>query len=448
MAIINIEKHHHHRPLGQWPPGQRQGIACWVACKAQEARNCKEVPVDPSLLAFQQLVNGSPDLKKLANMMFYESSKKYQYDPNGRSAIKDFNEFIAVVNLIIKQGPPFCNTGKPSTAMGLLGFPINAVLDWPMGTVSGYEFWLHPDVNASFKDVLNTWACLLGSPDSRGCLRDWLSPLARDLLATAANHRQTSYTFEQIFKCDPTDTFYGFDSWDAFFTREFREGIRPVEAPESAPFDPNYPDPTRVIVNACESAPLQVDSDVKMREMFWLKGQPYSLDRMLNGHALTPQFVGGTVYQAFLSAKSYHRWHAPVSGRVVGIEHVPGTYYSENCFEGLSGDPDPAAPNYSQPYISAVATRGIIYIQARDPRIGLMAIVFIGMAEISSCHFIVGVNDVIEKGQQIGMFHFGGSSHCMLFRPGVNLRFLGKQPPWDMDHEENNQVNSALAVVE
>ncbi|MGZ4627955.1 phosphatidylserine decarboxylase, partial [Oryzihumus sp.] len=26
------------------------------------------------------------------------------------------------------------------------------------------------------------------------------------------------------------------------------------------------------------------------------------------------QFVGGTVYQAFLSATNYHRWHAPVAG--------------------------------------------------------------------------------------------------------------------------------------
>jgi len=28
-------------------------------------------------------------------------------------------------------------------------------------------------------------------------------------------------------------------------------------------------------------------------------------------------FVGGTVYQAFLSALNYHRWHAPVAGTIV-----------------------------------------------------------------------------------------------------------------------------------
>ncbi|KAJ0276863.1 hypothetical protein CBS470a_010570 [Colletotrichum nupharicola] len=161
-------------------------------------------------------------------------------------------------------------------------------------------------------------------------------------------------------------------------------------------------------------------------------------------------FVGGTVYQAFLSAKSYHRWHAPVSGKVVNIEQVPGTYYAENYFEGLEGnpnDPDPAAPNYSQPYISAVATRGIIYIEAENSKIGLMAIVFIGMAEVSSCEFTVKPGDAIQQGQRIGMFHFGGSSHCMVFRPGVEMTFEPPPKDWNMETEKNNKVNSLLAKI-
>ncbi len=36
---------------------------------------------------------------------------------------------------------------------------------------------------------------------------------------------------------------------------------------------------------------------------------------MLDNDPLVDKFVGGTIYQAFLSALSYHRWHAPVSGK-------------------------------------------------------------------------------------------------------------------------------------
>jgi phosphatidylserine decarboxylase len=44
------------------------------------------------------------------------------------------------------------------------------------------------------------------------------------------------------------------------------------------------------------------------------------------------------------------------------------------------------------------------------------------------------------------MFHFGGSSHCMIFQPGVKLLWK-RPPPYDMDTENNSRVNSLLAVV-
>jgi phosphatidylserine decarboxylase len=269
------------------------------------------------------------------------------------------------------------------------------------------------------------------------------------MITQVANGGKEGPEFDQIFVCNPTAPYHGFRSWDDFFTRQFRNGLRPVECPDNSSPIPECPDPTLVITNACESAPLQVVDHVKLHDQFWLKSQPYSLDRMLNNNPMASQFADGTVYQAFLSSKSYHRWHAPVSGTVVGLDLVPGTYYSENYFEGLAGNwraADPAAPNYSQPYISAVATRAIIWIKANNPTIGLMAIVFIGMAEVAGCEFTVAVSDTITKGQDIGMFHFGGSSHCMVFRKGVKLLFCN-EPPWNMATENNNRVNSALAIA-
>jgi phosphatidylserine decarboxylase len=431
---------------GHWLPSDRRKVARWVSQKAEAARTVSEFiffkggePIDPSFAVFQHTVLESPYLLKLANDMFNEASNKYPEDPVGSCAIKSFKEFIAVLGLVIQSGPEFFKKAEPETAMGLIGFPINALVDWPMGTVSGYEFFLQSQVNEALRGVLCSWARFLGTPDSKTCLDGWLSETAQELIAAKGNNDTTGYTFKELFVCpDPSDKYLGFTSWDAFFVRQFRESVRPVTAPDDGVPDQQFPDPTLVITNACESAPLHVRTGVRLFDTFYLKGQPYSLGNMLNGNERTAEFVGGTVYQAFLSALSYHRWHAPVSGRVVAIESVPGTYYSENWFEGLARDPDkpdPAAPNYSQPYISAVATRSIIYIEAKNPRIGLMAIVFIGMAEVSSCEFTVRAGEEITKGQELGMFHFGGSSHCMLFRLGVDIQFM--QPgPWDMDDEQ------------
>lgn len=163
---------------------------------------------------------------------------------------------------------------------------------------------------------------------------------------------------------------------------------------------------------------------------------------MMDNDPWATQFEGGTVYQAFLSALSYHRWHAPVSGTVVKTYLVEGSYYSEALSEGN----DPSAPNDSQGYIAEVATRALIFIEADNPDIGLMCFMAVGMAEVSTCDVRVYEGQHLTKGQETGMFHFGGSTHCLFFRPGVNLEFdlHGQTPGLD---STNIPVNARIATV-
>jgi phosphatidylserine decarboxylase len=179
-----------------------------------------------------------------------------------------------------------------------------------------------------------------------------------------------------------------------------------------------------------------------MRDQFWIKAQPYALQFMLNNDPRANHFAGGTIYQAFLSALSYHRWHAPVSGKIVKTAVIPGTYYSEARSVGY----DPLAPNDSQGYISELATRAVIYIEADNPDIGLMCFVAIGMAEVSTCEITVYDGQHVNKGDQTGMFHFGGSTHCLLFGPHVDIEFdLHGQTPGLDTH--NIKVNEKIATV-
>ena len=157
---------------------------------------------------------------------------------------------------------------------------------------------------------------------------------------------------------------------------------------------------------------------------------------------LAEKFAGGTVYQAFLSALSYHRWHSPVSGTVVKTKVIDGSYYAEALSEGF----DPAGPNDSQGYITQVATRGLVFIEADNKDIGLMAVLFVGMAEVSSNEFTVYEGQHVNKGDQLGMFHFGGSTHCLIFRPGAELEFdlRGQTPGLDA---KNILVKEQIATV-
>lgn len=407
--------------VGKWLPSDQVILDQWMAKLISEA-DSNNTELLPVVEDFKKLIESDPEIYMLFNQMFVQLPNKapYNNDPSGKPQVRDYKHMLQLINHVMTHAPEFNKTG-------LVGFPINAILDWPMGTPAGTAVFLNDKVNHQLKKLLNEWAIFLGSADSRVVLNDdphtgWFGKDAQEAMPT----------FVEDFICDPELPYYGFTSWDNFFTREFREGRRPVASPEDI----------AIIVNACESAPYRIAKNVKQYDNFWIKAQPYSLEHMLDGDPFVEQFVGGTVYQAFLSALAYHRWHSPVSGKIVKTVVLDGSYYAEALSEGF----DPSGPNESQAYITEVATRALIFIEADNPDIGLMCAMFVGMAEVSTCDISVYEGQHIDKGDQLGMFHFGGSTHCLIFRPQVKLDFdmHGQTPGLD---SENIPVRAKIATV-
>jgi phosphatidylserine decarboxylase len=201
-----------------------------------------------------------------------------------------------------------------------------------------------------------------------------------------------------------------------------------------------------VIVSACESTPYRITTGVQRQDRFWIKRQPYSLNDLLANDDAVGQFVGGTVYQAFLSATNYHRWHSPVAGTIVRAFVQEGTYYSEDDSEGAQA----VDPTTSQSYLAHVAARAIILIQSDDPHIGLVAFLGVGMSEVSSCiispHIKPG--NSVGKGDELGFFQFGGSTECLIFRPGVISDFsLAAIPQPQNPNPPLVRVRSKLATA-
>lgn len=216
--------------------------------------------------------------------------------------------------------------------------------------------------------------------------------------------------FKETYIIDESDEYWGFKSWNDFFARKLKRDVRPVHGIK----DPN------TIVSACESTPYRLDKDPKFRDTFWIKGQPYSLQHMLNNEPIAKSFVGGTVYQAFLSTMNYHRWHVPVDGTIKKAYVAKGAYYAEALSEGY----DPTGDVHSQSYLTNVANRAIIIIEAKSAFVGTVAFIAVGMAEIASVEIDVSEGDEVKKGDPMGTFKFGGSSYVMLFQKDVNIKFV------------------------
>ena len=408
--------------LGGWLPVDPGELNYWLKATIDEAEK-RKAPFHAVIEEFQHLIESDPVLFMYFTQMFVQQPTFPPPPGSGDIKLKDYHQMLVVINHVLTTAPTYNTTG-------MVGFPINAILDFPMITPAGLAAFTIQKVNSMFLKVLNVWTQFLDSADSLYVLNDsptgWLNPSARKALHL------------DEFQTNPKKPFLGFKSWNDFFIREFKPGMRPVA----------NPDDDSVIVSACESAPYSIQNNVKKEDTFWLKSQPYSLRQMLHGH-FVDQFVGGTVYQAFLSAENYHRWHSPVTGTVKKLDQVPGTYYAEAASEGF----DPAGPNDSQGYIAHVATRALIFIEADNPAIGLVCVIPIGMAEVSSC-VLKGANGQplkegqrVKKGDQIGYFQFGGSTHCVVFGPGVISEFALQAIPQGENGSNSGivKLNSFLA---
>ena len=84
----------------------------------------------------------------------------------------------------------------------------------------------------------------------------------------------------------------------------------------------------------------------------------------------------------------------------------------------------------------------MIFIEADNPKIGLMAFIGIGMDEVSTCELTVKEGQHVNKGDCTEMFHFGGTTHCLLFRKEVKIEGFPKP-----ETKHNISVRGRLAEV-
>ena len=407
----------------------------WLQDTIAKVQKEPKEPLDPTIVALQQLIAQDASLHQLCYSMFAEASHLGDptYLPIDRVLV-----VMRLFNSILPHAPEWLDL---DASYNLVGLPFNMVLMTLMATPSGQRLFRRQDVNRHLKAILNKWAAFLETSESRYALNStdgWLSPPALAKLEDAANRATPgqSRSFTALYECpdekDPNTM--GFASWDAFFTRRFKPGIRPLPPPEVLDGRNGAP-----IINACESKPWRISRRCSRHDLFWLKGQPFSIMDMLDNDPFAERFVGGTVYQAYLSALSYHRWHAPVSGTIKRIRYVDGSYFAHMPMS------DPLAMEKSQGYLAAAATRALVFIEASDPRIGLICLVTIGMGEVSSCDATVHEGEFVEAGDEIGSFHYGGSTHCLVFSRSVDVRLQQQVGDEKGNPSSNIPVKALLA---
>jgi phosphatidylserine decarboxylase len=275
-----------------------------------------------------------------------------------------------------------------------------------MATEAGLALFHDAVFNSQFKKILDAWNTFLKSSDSLDKL-DISDPEKPGSWISKAAWK--AGVWDQMV-CDPEKPGYGYNSWNSFFIRQFVPGARPFMG-----------NPQVDINIGCETTPWQYRNDLRLETHFWVKDVDYSLLDLFGGQrSWAKLFEGGQLYQGFLSATHYHRWRAPLDGKIVRSWVQPGTYFAQR--PGQGEDQGTWEGTESQPYLGHVASRGIFIFHHETA--GYVALICIGMVEVSTCviepsTFIVGEGArpvPVTRGTEIGRFEFGGSTHMMIFQ--------------------------------
>ncbi|SHI91261.1 phosphatidylserine decarboxylase family protein [Flavobacterium terrae] len=379
----------------------------------------------PSVQALKELIQGNDVLTYLADNAFQQNDNIVHANQSTQEApiprIPNLEVLLHGFNTILNLPPQYINND-------LVGLPFSAFVVGIDATLGGSTLFRLPMFNEKMKAILDDWAKFLVTPASAaGFMVDgeqWLSDTAKK-----------QYDFP-IWKKD-SETLPYWKSWDSFFTREFLDpkASRPVAAPDS----------NQVVISPNDGSLFCWQPQVKRKDVFWLKGMPYSLDDILSSsdpvqnaviekYKLREMFEGGYVFQTYLNPYNFHRWWVPVNGKVLFDPLVvPGCFFSKLVLPDYGG-----ATTASTPYLSEANARGIIVFETED--YGNVCCIPLGMSEVSTVQFDATMKQgaIVTKGQEMGMFHYGGSSFVVIYQnlPDKQLVFMNdknelypQQPP-------------------
>jgi len=237
----------------------------------------------------------------------------------------------------------------------------------------------------------------------------------------------------------------GYMTFNQLFARHTKPGLRPV----ASPCDP------RVIVSAADSTFVGA-WDIAEDSTIEVKGIKWSIGELLVDSPYKDRFIGGVFTHAFLNTTDYHRLHTPVNGVVLESRVILGQVYLDVV---VREDPDTHKPalkairtigKEARPTdkdgvaLDAQDGTGYQFAQARglmviESEFGLVAVLPIGMAQVSSVVMTAEKGVTLRKGEEFSYFQFGGSDHVMLFEKSAGVKVTAV---------ENVHYNQGVAVAE
>ncbi|CAA9891661.1 Phosphatidylserine decarboxylase proenzyme [Candidatus Methylobacter favarea] len=214
-----------------------------------------------------------------------------------------------------------------------------------------------------------------------------------------------------------------FKSFNHFFTRELKPGLRPIS------------NELGVVASPADGVVSQA-GNITDGKIFQAKGKSFAATELLGGSEERARpFNNGLFATIYLAPKDYHRLHMPLTGTLTEMIHIPGRLFSVN-----------SATTRSVPGLFARNERVVTVF---DTDAGPMALVLVGAIFVSSIetvwHGVVTPPTLasmqswryqenapkLEIGQEMGRFNMGST---------VIILFCKDKVQWDADFQADKVV--------
>jgi phosphatidylserine decarboxylase len=189
---------------------------------------------------------------------------------------------------------------------------------------------------------------------------------------------------------------FDYKTFNEFFYRALKPGARPIAPGE------------RVAVLPADGRHLAFPN-VEAADGFYVKGAKFALAELLGDPALAEQFAGGAMLISRLCPVDYHRFHFPVDGTPGEPRLINGWLYSVS----------PVALRRNLRYL--VENKRVITL-IDSPQFGRVAMIEVGATNVGAIRQGFMPGRPAAKGDEKGLFAFGGSCVITLFRRG-RVRF-------------------------
>lgn len=192
-----------------------------------------------------------------------------------------------------------------------------------------------------------------------------------------------------------------YPSFNAFFTRELKDGARPIATDHHA------------IACPADGEVSQAGA-IAADRIFQAKGHEYTTLELLGGDPQRASaFENGSFATIYLSPKDYHRLHMPLTGTLREMVHIPGRLFSVN--------------NTTVGAVPNLFARNERVVCIFDTDAGPMALILVGAIFVSSIetvwHGVVTPPSIseprtwhyaddaptLEKGAEMGRFNMGST---------------------------------------